>query len=130
VFSVITKRITPLRDLSYQERLAILGLDTLEFRRLSSDLTLYYKIFHNLTPWLPSDYFNLPIPSYNLHSIQHCFNIRSPLYQINIYENSFFNRSVAAWNSLPSSVVNSKSVSSFQSSLKLIDLSVYIKYVF
>jgi len=52
-----TKRITELRDFSYRERLAILNLDTLEYRRLLCDLTLYYKIFNNLTPWSPSEYF-------------------------------------------------------------------------
>jgi len=40
-----------LRDFSYRERLSILNLDTLEYRRLSCDLTLCYKIFNNLTPW-------------------------------------------------------------------------------
>jgi len=56
-----TKRIAELRDFSYRERLSILNLDTLEYRRLSSDLTLYYKIFKNLTPWSPSEYFNVSI---------------------------------------------------------------------
>jgi len=35
-----TKRITELRDCSYRERLSILNLDTLKYRRLSCDLTL------------------------------------------------------------------------------------------
>jgi len=39
-----------LRDLSYRERLSILNLDTLKYRCLSRDLTLYYKIFNNLAP--------------------------------------------------------------------------------
>jgi len=33
-----------------------LAIDTLEYRRLSRDLTLYYKIFNNLTPCSPSEY--------------------------------------------------------------------------
>jgi hypothetical protein len=49
-----TKRISELRNFSYRERLFILNLDTLEYRRLSCDLTLYYKIFNNLTPWSQS----------------------------------------------------------------------------
>jgi len=36
-----TKRITELHDFSYCERLYILNLDTLEYRRLSCDVTLY-----------------------------------------------------------------------------------------
>jgi len=34
-----TKRITEFRDFSYRERLSILNLDTLEYQRLSRDLT-------------------------------------------------------------------------------------------
>ena len=56
-----TNRITELRDFSDCERLSLLKLDTLEYRRLSSDLTLYYKVFNNLTPWSPSEYFNISV---------------------------------------------------------------------
>jgi len=59
-----TKRITELRDFSYLERLFILNLDTLEYRRLSCDLTMYYKIFNILTHWSPSEYFNVSMPPF------------------------------------------------------------------
>ena len=58
-----------MHDLSYQERLIVLNLEALEHRRLSSDLTLYYEVFHNLTPWAPSDYFNVFITPHDLHSL-------------------------------------------------------------
>jgi len=90
-----TKRITELRDFSYRERLSILnlGLDTLEYRRLSCDLTLYYKIFNNLTPWPPSEYFNVSMPPYSLHSVNHDFK---SMCRTNSVENDFFNRYVSA----------------------------------
>jgi len=50
--------------LSYQERFTVLNLETLEYRHLSSDLTMYYESCHILTPWFPSDYFNIVIPPY------------------------------------------------------------------
>jgi len=78
-----TKRITELHDISYHERLSILNLDTLEYRCLSRDLTLYYKIFNNLTPWTPSEYFNVSMPPYSLHSVYHDFNIRKPMCRTN-----------------------------------------------
>jgi len=78
---------------------------------------MYYKVFHNLTPWAPSDYFNIVIPPHNLHSVYHDFNIRKPLCHTNIFANDFFNRRVSAWNSLPSCIVNSKYVASFKRSL-------------
>jgi len=109
-----TKRITELRDFSYRERLSILNLETLEYRRLSCDLTLYYKIINNLTPWSPSEYFNVIMPPYSSHSVYHDFNIRKPLCRTNSFENDFFKRCVSAWNSLPSSLVKSKFITSFK----------------
>jgi len=85
-----TKRITELHDLSYQECLTVLNLETLEYRRLSSDLTMYYPVFHNFTPWAPSDYFNIVIPPHNLIlSVQHDFYIHKPLCRTNIFANDF-----------------------------------------
>ena len=114
----------------YRERLSLLNLNTLEYRRLSSDLTLYYKVFNNLTPWSPSEYFNVSVPPYSLHFISHVFNIRKPLCRTNNFENDLFNRCVSAWNSLPSFLVNSKSIASFKYNLQTIDLSSFLNYVF
>ena len=52
---------------THRERLSLLNLDTLEYRRLSCDLTLCYKIFNNLTLWSPREYFNDKVPPYGLH---------------------------------------------------------------
>ena len=124
-----TKRITELRNFSYRERLSILNLDTLEYCRLSCDLTLYYKIFNNSTPWSPSEYFNVSQPPYSLHSLHHDLNIRKPMCRSNSFENNFFNRCVSAWNNLPRYIVKSKSVASFKRNLRSIDLSSFLKYV-
>ena len=43
-----TKRITSVSHLSYRDRLVFLGLDSLEYRRLTNDLVMMYKIVHNL----------------------------------------------------------------------------------
>jgi len=40
----------------------------------------------------------------------------------------FFNRSVSAWNSLPSFIVNSKYVASFKRFLVSVDLSKFLVY--
>jgi len=84
-----TKRINELRDFSYCERLSILNLDTLEYRRLSSDITLYYKIFNNPTPWSPSEYFNVNMPPYSLHSVYHDFIFESQCVKL-IYLRTIF----------------------------------------
>jgi len=125
-----TKRLTELRDFSYRERLSILNLDTLEYLRVSCDLTMYYKIFNNPTPWSPSEYFNVRMPPYSLHYVYHDFNIRKSMCRTNSFENDFFNWCVSTWNSLPSSLVKSKYVASFKYNLKSIDLSSFLNYVF
>jgi len=51
--------------LSYQEHITVHNLDTLEYWRLSSDLTKYCKVCHYLTLWTPSYYFNIVIPPHN-----------------------------------------------------------------
>jgi len=43
-----TKRIPSVSHLSYSEQLEFLGLESLEYRRLIADLTMLYKIVHNL----------------------------------------------------------------------------------
>ena len=50
-----TKRLFGLSKLSYCERLTSLNLDTLERRRLISDLVLCYKMIHGLCD-MPVDY--------------------------------------------------------------------------
>jgi len=93
VHRYLTKRITQLGDFSYRERLSILNLDTLEYRRLLCDLNLYYKIYkiyNNLYPWSPSEYFNVTIPPHSLYSVYYDFNIRKPMCRTNSFENDFF----------------------------------------
>jgi len=62
----LTKRIIELLDLSYQERLTALNLQTLEHRRLSCDSTMYYS-FSQPNALGCNDYINAIIPPYNLH---------------------------------------------------------------
>ena len=51
-----TKRIRFISDLPYLERrLAVMDLEPLELRRIMSDLTMYFKIYNNLSA-LPSNY--------------------------------------------------------------------------
>ena len=108
---------------------SILNLDTLEYRRLSCDLTLYHKIFYNLAPWSPSEYFNVSQPPHSLNSVYHDYHIRKPMCRSNSFENNFFNRCVSAWNNLPRYIVKSNTVTSFKRNLRFIDLSSFLKYV-
>jgi len=90
---------------------------------------VYYTVFHNLTPWAPSDYFNIVIPPHNLHSVHHDFNLRKPLCRTNIFANDCLTVASLQWNCLPSCIVNSKSVASFKRSLVSVDLFKFLVYV-
>jgi len=48
--------IIELQHLSHQERFTERNLEVLEYQRLSCDLIMYYKVFHNLTLWAPCEY--------------------------------------------------------------------------
>ena len=120
-----TKRVTTLKNYSYLERLAILGLEPLELRRLRCDLIQYYKIFNNLTPLSPSDYFTVHQPS--LSSRASSSLLIKPFKRPNYVLSSFFYRSIDCWNSLSLTVKQSKSLRVFKSDLPSIDLTKFLK---
>jgi len=68
------------------------------------------------------------IPPHNLHSVHHDFNIRKPLCRTNIFENDCFTVASLHGIVLPSFIINSKSVASFNGSLVSVDLSKFLVY--
>ena len=54
----VTKRLPDLWETPYEQRLRIIGLLTLEHRRIMLDLYLCYNIMHSLECIKASDYFN------------------------------------------------------------------------
>ena len=52
-----TRRLFPKNSYSYNERLFLLNLESLESRRLKYDLKMYFKIMNNLTIINPNDFF-------------------------------------------------------------------------
>jgi hypothetical protein len=120
-----TKRLPGLNNLSYVERLSALNLQSLEHRRLLTDLTMVYKINHKQICINFSDFFTLP--SYT-STRGHSHRIAVPLAKNNILKNSFSSRVVPVWNALPNSVVLAPSVSAFKRLLSKIDLSKFLLF--
>ena len=116
--------IVAISNLSYFERLHILGLEPLELRRLRFDLIQYYKIINNLTSLNQSDYFTYHHPSAFSRKPEP-FLIK-PLNKPNYLLTSFFYRSVDCWNSLPWSVRQSSSLQAFKAKLSTLDLTFYL----
>ena len=110
-----TKRIKGLFNKSYLERLVICGLDSLELRRIITDVVLVYKIMHNLVNLSFDDYFKFaPVVGTrgNSRKLYPAFARR------NIVYNFFSNRVVNYWNVLPNYVVEAPSLNIFKKRLK------------
>ena len=118
-----TKRLLGMDQLPYAERLTQLGLQSLEQRRLITDLILYYNIIPGHSSLTFSDFFSF---THNPSSRGHSLRISIPLVKTNIHKHFFSCRAVNCWNSLPDSVVTATSKSSFKRSLSKVNLQSYI----
>ena len=118
-----TRRISGLKEYYYSERLFILNLESLELRRLYSDLKMYFLIIHK---FIDSDYSDLfTVTPGKVTTRGHNFKIVLKKCRLDLSKSSFSNRCVNCLNSLSSDVVNSSSVNIFMTRLKKCDLREY-----
>ena len=118
-----TKRLYGFKYLSYSERLFLLQADTLELRRLKTDLVMLYKIVHNLVALNFNDFF-----AYNNFTITrgHDFKLVKPLCVNNARQFSFTCRLIDAWNFLPNCVVSSTCLITFKNMLDNCNLNKFL----
>ena len=121
-----TKRLPGLSTLSYSERLSILNLPTLEYRRLIADLNICFKIVHGFSCMNTDSFFTL---SRNSSLRGHQFRFRVPLSKSNLRKFFFAHRVVQVWNSLPASIVAASSTRVFKSLVMKLDLSKFLHIV-
>ena len=105
-----TKRIPGLRNLSYQQRLLILELRPLHFRRIVYDLSVCYKIVHGL---LDSSLAHLITPKHFLSTRGHNLRLQPLPFRSDFAKFSFPARAIRFWNALPVEIVNAPSTLSF-----------------
>ena len=112
-----TRRLPGLKDLSYENRLNVLNLDTLESRRLKADIILCYKYINNYTI---IDMEN-SITFYKAHRghEKHLFTHYS---RTDIRKYFWSNRIVKIWNNLSSEIINFK-ISKFKKAITNLNLS-------
>jgi hypothetical protein len=122
-----TKRVQSISNLSYFERLSILNLEPLELRRLKFDLIMYFKIIKGLTCIDPSTVFSFKQPSRTSRNVNHSIMLEKPAKSLQTLSNSFFYRSIDAWNFLPNSAVSANSLSSFKNKLNGIDFNSFLR---
>jgi len=110
-----TKCVYGLKNKTYQQRLKILGIPSLELRRKRGNLIETYKILTGKEDVDINQLFQL---SPNIHSTRgHHLKLFKKPSRINVRKFFFSQRVVDGWNSLPSSVVESPSVNTFKNRL-------------
>ena len=109
---------------NYSHRLVILGLKSLEYRRIYFDLCMCFNIYYKLVDLDFNNFFSVktisPYPT-RVHSCQLDLSVKSlksPAYQ----RNFFSIRVVKIWNALPETVVTASNIDSFKFRLDLVDL--------
>ena len=113
-----TRLIPSLRELNYEERLTLLGITSLEQRRIRGDLIQTYKIINGLdvitwnTPYTFEQRLNVPTTRGHDHKLT-----RELVKNCDQRNNCFTNRVVNNWNVLPTSVVSAPSINSFKARL-------------
>ena len=100
-------------SLPYDQRLSLLDLPTLSFRRKVTKMCFLYKILNGLTT-----------PPFPLVVNNHCYNTRSHNLSLctsyahnNPYLYSYLNSSIRLWNALPVHIVHAPSLNSFKTAI-------------
>ncbi|RNA42618.1 RNA-directed DNA polymerase from mobile element jockey-like [Brachionus plicatilis] len=118
-----TKLVGRIRDRSYQERLAILNLTTLESRRSRGDLISHYKIANGLLDvnWLASTKLMSSIACHGpANAIRgHKKRLFVQLSNCPARTNFLNNRVASTWNNLASSTVSARTLNSFKARLDI-----------
>jgi len=120
-----TKRLPGYGELSYEQRLRRSKLQSLEHRRLISDLITCYNIVHGHSSLKFSDFFKF---SNSQITRGHELRLDVPLAHSSIRHNFFSCRVVKPWNSLPATIVKCGSTKSFKRLLSNTDLSIFLKF--
>ena len=109
-----TKLVKPIAHLTYQQRLKVLGLPSLEYRRLRNDMVETYKILTGVDKADKHQLFELENQG---RTRGHPLKIRKKHCRINVRKFSFGLRVVSPWNHLPEEIVLSANVNTFKSRL-------------
>ena len=118
-----TKFLPGLFNVPYMNRLEIVGLESLEIRRIKLDLVFMYKILNGLVDLNHEDYL-----TFNENSTRgHDFKINVQYSRVNCRKYFFINRTIPIWNSLDANIVNSDTVFEFKRKLNSFDATNYCR---
>ena len=109
--------------LNYPERLERAGRCSLELRRLHADLSLCYNILHENLDTEISKFFQGDISS---KTRGHAWKLKISVPRLDSRLHYFSYRIINAWNALSQNTVDSSSIASFKSNLKMENLDNFL----
>ena len=109
-----TKAIPELKDIPYEDRLRRLKLPSLVYRRRRGDMIQTYKILKGIDRINPDILFSR---AESTITRGHSEKLLKPRSRLQTRANSFSRRVIEDWNSLPESVIYTKTINSFKSGI-------------
>jgi len=104
-----------LKDVPYNERLQILGLWSLEERRIRSDLIEVYKMIHKLSNVNFEIFFEFDT---SRNTRGHSLKLKKKRFNTELRQHFFTDRIINLWNSLDEQIVSSMSLNCFKNGLE------------
>jgi len=120
-----TKRLRGMRNLSYEERLVALHLESLESRRLRADLVMTYKMIFRLVD-IDASVFFIRRNNDIIETRGHNFRLQVPNFTSECRRGFFSERVVNAWNALPADI-DFSNINRFKSALTVTFLERFCK---
>ena len=108
-----TKKVPAIKNLPYEERLRHLSLPSLQHRRRRGDMIFAYKLFTGKIGLEKEDIFSPSVTAVRGHEFRVIKKKATKLCRIN----TFSNRIINDWNSLPQEIVAAPSTDSFKNSI-------------
>jgi ribonucleases P/MRP protein subunit RPP40 len=105
-----TRMIMECRGKTYDERLKLLGLMTLETRRFRADMLEVFKILKGFEGLREDSFFRVQCTKTRGHSLK----LYKERVNKDVLKFSFGNRVIDQWNNLPEEVINTNSINSFK----------------
>lgn len=109
-----TKMISEVSNMSYENRLMTLRLDSLAFRRRRNDMLQIFRIINKIDNIDIANYFELQTDSMTRG---HTYKFKKPHINSRIRQNTFAIRVINDWNKLKNETVTSKTLNAFKTNL-------------